>query len=192
MPFASQLVTRNEPIAADRAIAVRLVLLFGVLFVCDLYRQRFHIRPRREVGVYWRAAVLKFAKWPWLAAAFFDALRPFRGGFEITEKRARSDRRGVLVPHAVAAAVLLGAWVIGALLADHRFGLVDAAAAVAITASAAVALSGRRRFPPPYDPALLVSSRWRLEPGSGRRQEARFDESTPLPETVPPGSPSTR
>jgi hypothetical protein len=137
--------------------AVPLILVAFVLMCCDFYRQRFFIRPRREIGIHWRAAVLRFAKWPWLFLALIDVVHPRHRSYVITGKSALSGRRPATTPHMLTALVIAAAWLIGRLAGSHPAPLVEGAAAFLIAISLATAASGFRYYPPPYDAALLPS-----------------------------------
>jgi len=133
---------------------VPMITLYAVLVCCDLYRQRFYIRRDREVGFHWRAAILKFAKWPWLFAALLDVVRPRHRPYEITAKTALSGKRAVTAPHALTAFVIAISWLVGRLAGSHPSTVIEIAAGAALAISLGIAATGFRYFPPPYDPAL--------------------------------------
>jgi cellulose synthase/poly-beta-1,6-N-acetylglucosamine synthase-like glycosyltransferase len=151
------LATSHHSTLAHRSAYLPMLALYTCLLTCDLYRQRFFVRRDREFGLHWRAAVLRFAKWPWLLAAFVDVLRPRRTrrlGYQITAKRAQPAPRFLMAPHAVAACAVVAAWVAGRLDGRHPSLVAEIGAAAVLSASLAVLASSVRPFPPPYDPVL--------------------------------------
>jgi hypothetical protein len=84
----------------------------GVAFlISDLYRQRFYLNVADEWGVHWRAALLRFVKWPWVLIAAADAITKRRLPYTITSKmRARGRTLGASIPHIGASALLVSAW----------------------------------------------------------------------------------
>jgi cellulose synthase (UDP-forming) len=149
------LLISNKPLNHVWTTVEYLALIYGTLTICDLYRQRFFLQPRSEVGLQWRAVILKFAKWPWLLAAVFDVLWSRRRDYEITAKRAQARTRSVLAPHAAVALVLATWWIGAFLIGDRPPSILSLATAAVILISLIVAVSNVRSFPPPYDPALV-------------------------------------
>jgi len=144
------------------------------LQACEFYRQRFFLNRRTECGLHIRAGLLRFAKWPAVLAALFDALRPRRTPYMITPKvRYRLEWRALLVPHAVAAIVILTAILVGALTHGKPNSVLLIAAGTIVASSCGIMLTALRRWPPPFDSDLLVralNGRWRWL--LGRRQAA--------------------
>jgi cellulose synthase (UDP-forming) len=156
--LAFMLVTGKTPAVFSVVTGERVLLLFAVLQLCHLYRQRFFLEPGRERGLHWRAAILRAAKWPYVLLALRDALAPRKGGYTLTRKVSPVRRRYVALP-----VQLFVAGVVGAAFAagvaqgvPHNRSVVAGAAAVVISALL-VALSELRRFPPPYDHELAAS-----------------------------------
>jgi hypothetical protein len=70
-------------------------LPLSVTIVLDsLYRQRFYLDGRHERGLHWRAAVLEFAKWPYILLALVEAARGYRGPYVLTRKLGTSGPPG--------------------------------------------------------------------------------------------------
>jgi hypothetical protein len=92
----------------------------------------------------------------------------------ITPKvRYRLEWRALLVPHAVAAIVILTAILVGALTHGKPNSVLLIAAGTIVASSCGIMLTALRRWPPPFDSDLLVralSGRWRWL--LGRRQAA--------------------
>jgi cellulose synthase (UDP-forming) len=135
---------------AARIAGVALALLLG-----DAYRQRFFIDRRRELGVHWRSSVLRFAKWPALLLGLADALRRKKPHYLLTPKAQTKSRRSpYLWPHAVVAGILAACWAVGFVRgADPQLGS-QLIAGVTAAISLLVFMSGRSRFPAPYDRVL--------------------------------------
>ncbi len=47
----------------------------GILFLTNLYKQRFYLDPTTECGIPWRAYLLRLVKFPYTLAALFDVIR---------------------------------------------------------------------------------------------------------------------
>jgi cellulose synthase (UDP-forming) len=143
-----------------------LLVLFGcglVLELCNLYRQRFFLDRRLQWGIHWRARVLRFAKWPFILLAAFDAALGKRGPYTITSKARRTaGPRAILAPiHLATAVIVVSAALVGvARDANHSTGLIAAAGAVVLL-SVIVSATELLDFPSPYDPRLLVTARKR-------------------------------
>jgi cellulose synthase (UDP-forming) len=138
--------------------AYAFAALCAALQLCVFYRQRFYLEPRREWGIYWRARILRYAKWPYTLLALFDVLRGRRVPYALTRK-TRSERRTFLLwPHALVALLISVAWVIGASGGRTLHPLLHLAAAAIVSCSFALVLSERLSFPDPYDklPACLI------------------------------------
>ncbi len=148
------LLSGREPLASETSTLPPLLVLIAVLAGCDFYRQRFYIRRKLELGIHWRAMILRFAKWPWLVAALFDALLLRQRDYEITAKRTLATRRFATLPHALTAVVLAAAWLTGRLAGNHPSTLALTLAATVALVSVSIAATSFRTFPPPYDPAL--------------------------------------
>jgi cellulose synthase (UDP-forming) len=110
--------------------------LLVVFFATNLYRQRFYLQPKTEVGLHWRAAMLRAAKWPFVWKALWLVARnnPFHYVVTPKTKPARSSRM-LLVPHGTVAAVVAAAWAIGAWRGVSQEWTVLVCAAAIITLS---------------------------------------------------------
>jgi hypothetical protein len=154
---------RTVPYALAAAITLQ---------ACEFYRQRFFLNRRTECGLHIRAGLLRFAKWPAVLAALFDALRPRRTPYMITPKvRYPLEWRAVLVPHALASIAILAAIVVGALAHGKSNSVLLIAAGAIVVSSGGIMLTAFWRWPPPFDSDLLVRAlsgrcRWLL----GQRQ----------------------
>lgn len=138
-----------------------LAAVLAVLAVTDLYPQRFFLDRLNGAGFHWRAAVVRFAKWPYSLAALWDVIRNRRSSFMLTQKTVASG--GFLFwPHLAIAFVIGAAWLAGVALGRIRSVPIQALAGAAIAACLALALSGLRGSPPPYDSALQPGPRPRL------------------------------
>jgi cellulose synthase (UDP-forming) len=154
---------RTVPYALTAVIALQ---------ACEFYRQRFFLNRRTECGLHVRAGLLRFAKWPAVLVALFDALQPRRTPYMITPKvRYPLEWRALLVPHAIASIAILAAIVVGALTHGKSNSVLLIAAGAIVASSGGIMLTAFRGWPPPFDSDLLVRAlsgrcRWLL----GRRQ----------------------
>jgi cellulose synthase (UDP-forming) len=147
------LITGMTPAVLSVVTAQRVVLLFAVLQVCDLFRQRFFLDPARERGIHWRAGLLRLAKWPHVLLALRDALAGPRQGYTLTPKVCSAKKRyAAAPPHLLVAGLVASSWALGA----NDSTILTVAAVVVVSLSLIVALSDLRRFPPPYDDDLAA------------------------------------
>jgi cellulose synthase (UDP-forming) len=132
----------------------RVLVLFGVLQLCDLFRQSFFLDRERERGIHWRAGLLRLAKWPQVLLAVRDALAGPNRGYTMTRKVSSSKRYAAAPAHLIVAATVAVAWSTGMARGVIHNDALSVGAAVAIALSLLVALSELRSFPPPYDDEL--------------------------------------
>lgn len=171
--LAGMLVTGAAPAALAVVTSASFWGLVVMLQACDLYRQRFYLDPRREIGVHWRQALLRFGKWPWVLAALVDVLRQRWGTYPITRKVGKARSGNPLArPHLTVAGTLAACWIAGALLGHPAPPLVGVAAAAVIAQSLVVVASGYLPTPEPYDPSLAGERA--LAPVASRRSDRRL------------------
>jgi cellulose synthase (UDP-forming) len=151
------LVTGRTPAVFSVATAWRVALMFCVLQLCDLFRQRFFLEPQRERGLHWRAGLVRIAKWPHVLLALCDALTGASRGYILTPK-VRSTRRGYAAApaHLIVAGIVAAAWMVGAARGVIHNPALHLVAALVVSVSLIVALSELRRFPSPFDPELAA------------------------------------
>jgi len=116
-----------------------------VMFITDLFRQRFYLQPGTESGIHWRAGLLRIAKWPFLLKALWLVIRnkPFQ--YVVTPKiRSVASRRMLLLPHATIAAVVSAAWLVGMRTGAIRDGGVHLCAATMVALSVGLIASETR------------------------------------------------
>jgi hypothetical protein len=150
------LVTGRVPTVVSYHTVQKLGFLWTVLQICEFYRQRFYLDPRREMGFHWRVALVQYAKWPWFLLAFFDVLFNKQKPYELTEKMKPKSTKHLLVWPNLAAIILLA----GTLFADWMFEigvhpLVRLFAAILFGISGALIWTDFWRFPSPYDKAMV-------------------------------------
>ncbi len=161
LPFLSLLLLVYLLAVSNISVVGNLLVPSFYLFVIalqinDFFRQRFFLKPQKEVGFHWRAGVLRYAKWPQVLAATFDVARNRAIPYVLT---AKQDKQGpssiVLWPH-LASAIILGlAGTAGTIGHDVTDKYVAIWALVMITGCLAIFLSQFQRFPQAFDPALL-------------------------------------
>jgi hypothetical protein len=168
----------------------RLLVLWLALLACDCYRQRFFLGGRREWGLHWRAAVLQYAKWPYLLLALVDVLINRRVPYAITLKGKMASRSSLLVwPHGVVALVVAAAWVAGGLLHPDRAldPVLYGSAVFTMFSSLALILTAWLRYPQPYDRKLwereAASPVW--DAGEAPPSALGRPASTSAPEAAP-------
>jgi cellulose synthase/poly-beta-1,6-N-acetylglucosamine synthase-like glycosyltransferase len=151
--FTYVLVSGHAPVVTGPSMIVRLLLLWLVLQLCDFYRQRFYLHPRQERGVHWRGAFLRFAKWPYVALAFVEAVFRWERGYAITLKVKR-DRAFATLSHVLTALLIGTAWIVGTWHHSIHNYVVDGLAAAVVAASVAVVLTEFLAFPAPFDRSM--------------------------------------
>jgi cellulose synthase (UDP-forming) len=153
------LASGDIPRVFSSGSAPYVIGLIAALQAGDFFRQRFFLHPS-EHGLHWRAALLRYAKWPIVLLALKDALRPRRVDYALTLKTPQPARRSMLVvPHALTVFFLGGAAALGAVVnhVDSRPLWSTVALVIAFSLIAmATSLAGE---PPPYDPALRSDER---------------------------------
>lgn len=134
------------------ATLYRFAALCLALQLCVFYRQRFYLDPKREGGIYWKARVLRYAKWPYTLLALVDVLRARRVPYALTRKvGGHRANQFLLWPHAVVALLFFAMWltaVLGGRALPLPLHLVSAAVVIG---SFALVYSERMSFPDPYE-----------------------------------------
>jgi cellulose synthase (UDP-forming) len=153
--IAFMLASGERPSILSFNTAPRLALLVVALQVCDFYRQRFFLDPRTELGLNWRAKILRFAKWPYILLALYEALFRPAIGYAMTTKDRATRRQYVLARAHLPAIVLIAvAWLAGVALGVSHNPVLHVFAVVTIAASVAIVLTEFLKFPDPYDEDL--------------------------------------
>jgi len=135
----------------------QVLVLYAVLVLCQLYRQRFFLEPERERGLHWRAAMLRIAKWPYMLLALRDALAGPNRGYTLTRKVAPVRRRYAAAPVQLIVAGIIGAaFAAGVARGVIHNGAVVISTAVVLASALLVALLDLQRAPPPYDDELAT------------------------------------
>jgi hypothetical protein len=134
-----------------------VMVLFIVLHLTGLYRQRFYLDPRREMGMHWRAGVLQTAKWPFLLAAVADVLAGRHLAYAVTRKNRAGRRHHLLTrPHWLIAIAIAAAWAIGFASGHATNPVTEAWAALIVLGSLILVWTDHRPFPPPYERARFA------------------------------------
>ena len=153
---AVALATGWAPTIADRLGSIALVP--AVLFSANLLRQRWYLDRRREWGIHARAAVLRFAKWPFVLLALGDAIRGGTRGYATTPKVRRPQTRPLRRAHGPVVALLAAAAAVGVAGDRAPGGAVALAASVLLGMSILVIALEQAAAPPdPYDDALAAT-----------------------------------
>ena len=145
------LATGSASSVVNYFISLNFVFLLAVLFVSDLYRQRFYLDRRTEAGLQWRAGVLQFAKYPYLVMALCHVVTNRRPPYTVTNKSTASRRSiAPFLPHLAVAGLICVSWLVGLLSGYDLNPVVQAAAGIAVVGTVALAATGLFRFPDPY------------------------------------------
>jgi cellulose synthase (UDP-forming) len=155
------LVTGSRAVSADGATIVLFVALLIVLLGCELFRQWFCLNRREELGLQWRAKLLRFGKWPWFVVALVEVVRGPTRGYTMTRKTERAGRHFVLAPpHLGAAALLVAAASIGLVRGRPTAALTYVVATAFVALCVIVVATELPPAPPPYDASLATSRGW--------------------------------
>jgi cellulose synthase (UDP-forming) len=154
------LLANAEPTFYRRWVLFAGFSLAMVFWVADRFRQAYYLDRRREEGVHWRSLVLQYAKWPYFAQALWEALRGWRGDFDVTRKTDRLHAWGsIALPHLALAAVMLFALAARvALYGTPRPSLLWTAVGF-IALSLGLACTEAFTFPPQFDRGLYARRR---------------------------------
>ena len=145
------LATGSASPVVNYFISLHFVFLLAVLFVSDLYRQRFYLDPATEAGLQWRAGVLQFAKYPYLVIAFCHVVFNRRQPYTVTNKSTASRRSiAPFVPHLAVAGLICLSWLVGWVSGYNLNPVVQTVAAIAVIGTVTLAATALFRFPDPY------------------------------------------
>jgi cellulose synthase (UDP-forming) len=123
---------------ASPVFAALVALMFG----SDLFRQRFYLQPQTEVGIHWRAGLLRMVKWPFLLKALWLVVRNCRFQYVVTPKTSSTGRSTMLLlPHGAVALLVAIAWFIGVRVGHVHDRPVHVLATVVIAVSVGLILS---------------------------------------------------
>jgi cellulose synthase/poly-beta-1,6-N-acetylglucosamine synthase-like glycosyltransferase len=155
--LAFMLATGSAPGVFTLTAVPKLLLLVGIVALCGFYRQRFFLHPRSEAGFHWRMAVLRFAKWPIVLVALFEALFRRRAPYVLT-KKVREGRGGnaLAVSHLIVVGLIAAAWAAGATRGVIDNSTLHVCAALVVAMSMVVLVTKLRSYPEPYDPRLTT------------------------------------
>jgi len=152
----AMLVTGDAPRVVNPDTLPNLLFLCLALQMCAFYRQRFYLNPRKEWGLHWRAALLRYAKWPVFLWALWDVALGRQIPYALTPKvRAESRTPMLIIPHTLIIASVCLACAAGLLLGRSVPSLLYWVAGAVVTASFSLILTSWLRFPAPYDKSLL-------------------------------------
>lgn len=90
------LLTGNTPVCFSWEFLQSFGFLWGVIGICEFYRQRFYLDWKKEKGMHWRAGLLQFAKWPYMLLAIWDVFVNHRPAYEMTAKVKSGSKQFLL------------------------------------------------------------------------------------------------
>ncbi|MEO8560625.1 MAG: glycosyltransferase [bacterium] len=171
-PFVVLILLSNQrPTFLGIEALVGLSGMTLVLMLADRFLRRYVLDPERERGLRWRAMLLQFAKWPYLAWALWDALRGRRGGADETPKRVTRPWRGAVAASQLALAVgLCIAAAIGVARSGPLWPSVAMIAGVFFGLSLGLVWSELLWYPPPFEPIRHARRRAELAELFARRR----------------------
>ena len=159
------LATGASPKMLSRETLEMFLVLYGVLLICDFYRQRFYLDWGNEWGLHWRAAILQFMKWPYFIIAFVDVIAGRSLRFATTSKvRSTPPIAAVLWPQLAVFMFICTAWAFGYVSGNILNPWIHIVASTVLIGLGALMLTAFIRFPDPFDCSLLQKKSGR---GSG-------------------------
>jgi len=160
------LATGSTPNVISYLTVHKLAGLVIVLQLCEVYRQRFYLDTKNEWGLHWRAALLQYAKWPWIGLALLDVLSSKEKPYIVTAKvKSGSKKHLLLLPNLIVVIFLSSAWIIGYGLELDVHPFVYICAAMFMIASIILIWTDVWEYPAPYIKELKINAA--LNPNSG-------------------------
>lgn len=121
-----------------------------LLALCDVFMQRFFVEGPRARGLRWRAALVGYAKWPFVLRATLDAISRRRRPYGTTVKVGGRSARGIVLwPHALTIVAVLGAWTARVASGGQATSLLGCGLALVIL-SVGLISTEFRPYPDPY------------------------------------------
>jgi cellulose synthase (UDP-forming) len=144
-----------------------LFVLFLVLEVKELYRQRFYLHWPSERGLHLRAKLLQYAKWPYILLALFSVILNRPVPFALTRKIGGKPGRSLLIwPQLLVIIFISTAWAIGWACGNTIIPILYVSSALLVFLSLGLILTGFKRFPEPYDAELAAFQARRIRNSS--------------------------
>jgi hypothetical protein len=156
------LIADVQPSFYHRHVLVSGFTLTMVCWLADRFRQSYYLDREREEGIHWRSLVLQYAKWPYFAQGLWNALRGWRGDFDVTRKTAAPKARTgprIALPHLSLALVMAIALIVRVTLHGMPQPAPLWSAVAFIACSLLLACTDTLRFPPHYEPRLHAHRR---------------------------------
>jgi len=190
MPIASTvlltyMLVNGEAHIFTRLIGHELFALMMAILAIDVFRQKFFL-DRREWGLHWRAGIVRFAKWPFILLGLYEAFTGKTRRYELTSKISRARPSMLyLLPHLITAAIVGFAWTYGWLHGIEPHWAAHFWAAIIMSVSLGVFLTGDRIAVPPFDAELLKAALQRINQ-SPERIQGDANQRNPAAIHVPP------
>ncbi|MGE0883513.1 MAG: glycosyltransferase family 2 protein [Blastocatellales bacterium] len=146
------LASGSVPQAIRPSLLPRLALLFAAIQACALFRQKFYLHPQSEHGIHWRAALLRYAKWPVFLLALRDVVIGRRVPYALTRKiKEKPSARLLIIPHSACVFFVTLAFVTGKALGHSVPSLLYWVAGGVVITSVSLIFSTKLNYPPPYE-----------------------------------------
>jgi cellulose synthase/poly-beta-1,6-N-acetylglucosamine synthase-like glycosyltransferase len=140
---------------SSRPLLMWSAALLIALLLCEQFQRTFYLDRGGRARVRWRAAVLSYAKWPYVLAGAIEGVLGRRSAYDTTPKTRRAGLAGpALWPHGIAV-IAIGVAITTRMSSGGPPSLIPlAAGAILATASAGLlATELLLSFPDPYRPA---------------------------------------
>ena len=150
------LLTGISPEAFSYETIKRLVFLYGVLQICEFYRQRFYLDWRSEWGFHWRAGILHLAKWPYTLMAFYEVVINRKMPYQLTYKvKTKSIYVKMFLPHLLVTILICISSIINLFFYKTTHPAIYLSASILMIGSLIPLLTSHINFPDPFDKNLV-------------------------------------
>jgi cellulose synthase (UDP-forming) len=155
LQLAFMLVTGITPAVFSFSSVSKIFLLYFALQISNIFRQRFYLHLPSEWGFHWRAAVLRYAKWPYILLALFDVILGRRIPYTLTRKTKEKSNRYVLSrAHLPILALVCTSCIIGIANGHPITPLLHILSTIVIVGSLILMFTEHLNFPDPFERTL--------------------------------------
>jgi cellulose synthase/poly-beta-1,6-N-acetylglucosamine synthase-like glycosyltransferase len=151
------LATGSRPTFLSFSTLPSFLLVALVITMTDFYRQRFLLDWRREWGLHFRSAFLRFVKWPYVVWGLVEAIAGAKHPYSVTPKVRRGPKKTLMTsPHLVVCVLILTASLIGIVRGTTPHPLLLMGAGLIFVSSLTAVWTETWKFPAPFDAKLLA------------------------------------
>lgn len=150
------LLTGISPTAFSYDTIKRLLILGGILQICEFYRHRFYLDWKHEWGSHWRVGLLHLAKWPYMLIAIYEALVNRNIPYQLTVKlKKKSGEIKLILPHLLVIILIGSSSYINLFSHKNTHPTIYLFTSIILIGSLIPTLTNFLTFPEPFDKNLL-------------------------------------